>query len=324
LNLVRNFKRSLKRLLWKFSPKIVYRLIPEGKTCFSIGIYAGSSPFDLRPAPRASNPVLAPMDITEAPTGTVADPFMLAVGETWYMFFELTNLFNNKGEIALATSQDGLEWTFEQIVISEPFHMSYPYVFEWENDIYMVPETGRNKSVRLYKADRFPTDWTFIATLLEGGRFADTSFFRSDNRWWLFTDAGIDAKSPLLRLYFADELQGPWTEHPSSPLANGDPHISRPGGRVIVVDDTPYRFTQNVYPVYGTELRAFEIYELSTTTYGERQVGDKPILGPGTDTWNRHGMHHMDAHQLADGSWLACVDGCIRRDFDESQLSSLD
>ena len=299
-------------------------MIPDIKTRFSIGIYAGLSPFNLQPAPVASNPVLTPMDITEAPTGTVADPFMLEVGGCWYMFFELTNRFNNKGEIALATSPDAVNWKFEQIVLSEPFHMSYPYVFEWDGDFYMVPETGRDKSVRLYKASQFPLGWTCVATLLEGSRFADSSLFQFDGHWWMFTDAGADAKSPLLRLYFATDLFGPWTEHQDSPIANGDPQISRPGGRVVVIDGTPYRFTQNAYPVYGTELRAFEVYELSTTTYGERQVGGGPILGPGSDAWNRHGMHHIDPHHLEDGSWLACVDGCVRRDFDESQLSPVD
>ena len=294
-------------------------MTPASKTQFSVGIYAGASPFDLKPAPSASNPVLTRMDITEAPAGTVADPFMLKVRDTWYMFFELTNQFHHKGEIALATSQNAFEWKFEQIVLAEPFHMSYPYVFEWEGDFYMVPETGRDKSVRLYKAGRFPLDWTHVATILEGSRFSDSSIFRFDNLWWLFTDAGANAKSPTLRLYFADNLHGPWTEHPKSPLADGDTRISRPGGRVIIIAGTPYRFAQNVYPVYGTEVRAFEIHELSTTTYRERQVGDDPIIGPGTEAWNRHGMHHIDPHLLEDGSWLACVDGCIRRDVNGSQ-----
>jgi len=323
LRMVKAAKRLLKRLLWKISPKTVYRMIPEGRTQFSIGIFTGKSPFELQAAPTASNPVLAPVDITEAPVGTVADPFMLNVSGSWYMFFEVTNKFSNKGEIALASSPDAIKWKFERIVLSEPFHMSYPYVFEWQDDFYMVPETGRDKSVRLYKADRFPFDWTCVATLLEGSRFADSSLFRFADRWWLFTDAGADAKSPLLKLYFADDLPGPWTEHPKSPMAGGDPHTSRPGGRVVIIDGTPYRFTQNVYPVYGTEVHAFEIHELSTTTYEERQVGDKPVIGPGTEAWNRHGMHHMDSHQLEDGSWLACVDGCVRRNFDESQISAI-
>ena len=298
-------------------------MIPEVDTRFSIGIYKGRSPFELQAAQLAKNPVLTPMDVTEVPCGTVADPFMIKRHGSWYMFFELTNKITNRGEIAMASSHDALEWKFERIVLSEPFHMSYPYVFEWQGNVYMVPETGRNKSVRLYKADNFPYDWTCVATLLEGSRFADSSLFRFDDRWWLFTDAGTDAKSPLLKLYFADDLPGPWTEHPKSPLAGGDPHTSRPGGRVVIIGDTPYRFTQNVYPVYGTEVRAFEIHELSTTNYKERQVGDRPIIGPGTEAWNRHGMHHIDPHQMEDGSWLACVDGCVRRNFDESQISAI-
>ena len=249
---------------------------------------------------------------------------MLNVGGFWYMFFELTNQFHGKGEIALATSQDALDWNFEQIVLAEPYHMSYPHVFEWQSDYYMVPETGRAQSVRLYKAEYFPLRWSYVATLLEGSRFVDSTVFHFDGVWWLLTDAGANARTPTLRLYFADDLFGPWTEHPKSPLANGDPRISRPGGRVVIMDGTPYRFTQNVYPVYGTEVRAFEIYELSTTDYRERQVGDRPIIGPGTKAWNRHGMHHIDPHLLDDGTWLACVDGCIRRDFDESQIQVID
>ena len=95
-----------------------------------------------------------------------------------------------------------------------------------------------------------------------------------------------------------------------TPITTGSNHSRR------LTNGTPHRFTQNVYPVYGTEVRAFEVYELSTTTYEERQVGDRPIVGPGPETWNRHGMHHVDLHSMEDGSWLACVDGCIRRDPD--------
>jgi hypothetical protein len=316
--MLQELKRLLKRLLWKISPNAVFRLLPASKNQFSIGIYAGMSPFDLKPAPLASNPVLSRTDITEAPAGTVADPFMLKVSGSWYMFFEILNQFHGKGEIAVAISRDALEWKFAQIVLAEPFHMSYPQVFEWQDDFYMIPETGRDKSVRLYKADQFPYDWTHVATLLEGSRFVDSSVFRFDDMWWLFTDAGRHMTSPTLRLYFAANLFGPWTEHPESPISAGDPQISRPGGRVIIIDGTPYRFTQNVYPVYGTEVRAFQIHELSTTTYRERKVGDRPIIGIGTEAWNRHGMHHIDLHSMDDGSWLACVDGCVRRDFDES------
>jgi hypothetical protein len=141
--------------------------------------------------------------------------------------------------------------------------------------------------------------------------------------WWLFTDAGVNGKSPLLRLFFAADIHGPWTEHPESPLANGDPRISRPGGRVIIIEGVPYRFAQSIEPVYGAELRAIEIIELDTMRYRESPVVEGPLLGPGSDAWNRHGMHHIDLHPVEGGSWLACVDGCVRRDFDESLLQDM-
>jgi len=38
------------------------------------------------------------------------------------------------------------------------------------------------------------------------------------------------------------------------------------------------------------------------------------VLSPGESPWNGRSMHHLDAHPLADGSWVACVDGRPRRD----------
>jgi len=316
-------KRSLKRILWRISPQILHRLLSPSKNQFSIGIYAGDSPFNLGPAKNLSNPVLARADIEDAPAGTVADPFMLKVDQSWFMFFEVLNQFHGKGEIAVATSRDALDWTYRRIVLAEPFHMSYPHVFEWDGKFFMLPETGRDQSVRLYKAHNFPFDWRLESILLEGQRYADSSIFRFEDRWWLFTDTGVSGKSPLLRLFFATDLYGPWTEHPESPLANGDLRISRPGGRVIIIKGVPYRFAQSIEPVYGTELRAFEIIELDTVRYRESPVGEGPLLGPGSDAWNRHGMHHIDLHPVEGGSWLACVDGCVRRDFDESLLQDM-
>jgi len=65
-------------------------------------------------------------------------------------------------------------------------------------------------------------------------------------------------------------------------------------------------------PSYGAQVRAFEITELTTTRYQEREKDDNPVLtGSGTG-WNSCGMHHCDPHLLNDGKWIACVDGrCI-------------
>jgi glycosyltransferase involved in cell wall biosynthesis len=275
---------------------------------WSIGIYEGSCPFEFAPHPLARNPVLTRKDVTDCRALFVADPFMIRVSDKWFMFFEIWNDDRNRGDIGLATSSDGLTWKYEGIVLQETFHLSYPYVFEWQNEIYMVPETFEAHSVRLYRAARFPTQWQHVATLLEGPFFVDSSLFHFDKRWWLFTEANPAARYDTLRLFLAENLLGPWREHPASPIIAGDPHVSRPAGRVVLWGDKIIRYAQDCYPVYGTRVRAFEVTELTPERYNERAI-EHEILGCSNDGWNSSGMHQIDPHVIADGQWIACVDG---------------
>jgi hypothetical protein len=276
---------------------------------WSIGIYAGQSPFNLASPESVNNPILSHQDISDRRASFVADPFMIRVNHLWYMFFEVMNQLARKGEIGLAMSEDGLKWTYQQIILAEPFHLSYPYVFEWMNDYYMIPESYQAGSIRLYKAVNFPTEWSFLRTLLSGSHFADASPFRHDNKWWLFTETNPKLQHDTLRLYYADDLMAPWFEHAQSPLIAGNGHIARPGGRVTVVNDRIIRFAQDCHPIYGARVRAFEVCGLTTKTYHERAMDQNPILTASGTGWNASGMHHVDPHQVDDGRWLACVDG---------------
>jgi len=98
---------------------------------WSIGIYVGKSPFELGPAHQVNHPVLTRDSVTDVRASFVADPFMLKFDRTWYMFFEVMNRQSCKGEIGLAMSRDAFHCSYQPIVLREPFHLSYPYVFEW-------------------------------------------------------------------------------------------------------------------------------------------------------------------------------------------------
>ena len=82
---------------------------------WSIGIYSGESPFDLRPMAEACNPVLTRDDVRDVPARFVADPFMISSEGVWYMFFEVMNDLTDKGEIALATSVDCVNWDYHRL-----------------------------------------------------------------------------------------------------------------------------------------------------------------------------------------------------------------
>lgn len=272
---------------------------------WSIGIYTGHSPFHLQP--NDINPVLTCADVTDVPAEFVADPFMVQHAGQWYMFFEVLNSETRRGEIGLATSDDAFSWTYRQIVLSEAFHLSYPYVFEWRGEYYMIPETLGASAVCLYKAEDFPTRWSRQWKLIDGAH-ADPSLLYFDDLWWLFV-CSAPYGHDVLRLYFARDLDGPWKEHPRSPIVRGDKCRARPAGRVLQVGRRVIRFAQDCVPVYGTRVRAFEILELTRDRYVEVEHERSPILSSTNRGWNACGMHHLDAHLQPDGQWIACVDG---------------
>jgi hypothetical protein len=273
---------------------------------WAIGVYASDSPLNAFSEQDIRNPVLTAGDVTDVRAKHVADPFMVRQQESWYMFFEVINQATDHGDIGLATSQDGLHWDYAQIVLDEPFHLSYPYVFEWEDAYYMLPETGETRSVRLYKASDFPRQWSLIGTLLEGDEYVDASIFRWNDDWWLFAST---PKNDTLYLYTASELVGPWTQHPASPVVVGDANIARPAGRVLAFDGRIFRYTQDDKPVYGNKVRVFEITTLTPTSYQEELANVSPIVQASGDGWNGIGMHHIDPHQVVKDRWLACTDG---------------
>ncbi len=274
---------------------------------FSIGMRTAPDPFRWSdPDPElAVNPVLTGEDVTDMPAAFVADPFMIPHDGKWYMFVEVLDASVNRGVISLAVSEDGLDWEYKQEVLREPFHLSYPHVFEHEGAHYMIVESYQDNSVRLYRADPFPDGWRFKKRILEG-EHVDNSIFRHGDRWWMMT--GIRANNRL-RLYHAPEKTGPWEEHPESPLVENDPHTARPGGRVIPYEGELIRYPQDCYPRYGNAVHAFIIEKLTEEEYEERAWEHNPILDGSGEGWNSLGMHHIDPYELEDGSWLAVVDG---------------
>ena len=112
---------------------------------WSIGVWDGPSPLELREPSSGPNPVLTARHVKDVRATFVADPFMLRNDSRWYMFFEVMEARSRRGTIGVATSPDARTWTYEKIVLREPFHLSYPYVFQSGSDFFMVPESCRER-----------------------------------------------------------------------------------------------------------------------------------------------------------------------------------
>jgi hypothetical protein len=250
-----------------------------------------------------SQPVLGPADVTDAHASFLADPFLIHDGAAWYLFFEVTVPL---GKIALATSMDGLHWTYQHIVLAENFQLSFPNVFRYDGVYYMTPESTAKLSVRLYRATSFPDSWEYVTDLVHGRDYADPSVYRFQDRWWMFVGNG---RSDSCFVFYSDSLRSGWSEHPQSPIVAGNRGRARPGGRgMLLSGDRLFRLTQNDTPTYGRALRVFQVDQLTPVTYAEHEIPESPLVQASGSGWNRDGMHTCDPWWVGD-RWLAAVDG---------------
>ena len=271
---------------------------------YSIGIYVGDSPFNLKPHPEASNPVMKAGDVTDISADFVADPFMLEKDGQWYLFFEILNSVTKQGDIGVAGSSDGVHWNYNSVVLDEPFHLSYPYVFQSNGEYYLIPESRQAFSVRLYKADNFPYGWKLVKNLF-WGNFSDPCLVHYGGYWWIF----VSDDSDVMRLFYSESLEGEWREHPQSPVVVRDRRMARGGGRIITVGDTLVRFAQDCSQSYGKSVDAYLITELTPQKFSEVPYPGNPLLEGSGKGWNARRMHNLDPHRVGGKKWIASVDG---------------
>lgn len=225
-----------------------------------------------------------------APPGRCwADPFLWRhEGET-YCLVEEACLKTGLGRItALRMGDDGAIQNLGT-ALEEPFHLSFPFLFDHEGRTYMVPETGAEGEVKIYTTDSFPLGWRQAGTLLKG-RAADTMVFDHEGLWYMLTTldrAGADS-SVELALYVSESPLSGWSVHPGSPLM-----VNPFGGRnagMTKRDGTIYRFAQKQgFDRYGEGLMIFKVTTLSPTQYEEILVDEiQPNFDPGIC-----GVHHM-------------------------------
>jgi hypothetical protein len=121
----------------------------------------------------------------------------------------------------------------------------------------------------------------------------DPSIAYFNDRWWLYS---ATTSNDTLYFYYADDLLGPWQEHPESPIVAQDTHKARSSGRVFIYEDNLYRVTMDLNPPVGThQVVAYRVTDLSPTTYAEEKVGEEAIISAsGGDSWNGQAMHQLD------------------------------
>ncbi|MEM8728777.1 MAG: hypothetical protein AAGF79_02575 [Pseudomonadota bacterium] len=234
----------------------------------------------------------------DAPDGTYwADPFLIDHALGRHVFFEVYDYATDRGHIA-AARVEGRNLVPLGPVLQTPYHLSYPFVFAHDGEIFMLPETHQSDRLELWRATEFPVTWTLHSTALEGTACADSVVVEHEGRWWLFTNICRDSYGDFCSELHVFAIDGPQmgriAPHPLNPVVVGS-RTARGGGRVFAQNGRLYRAAQdNAFGTYGYGLRIMEITALGPTEYEERTV--RHLTPDSTDLGSDLiGLHHVDA-----------------------------
>lgn len=203
-----------------------------------------------------------------------ADPFMFVKGDELFLFYELQYGFD-PGQIVMMKTKDLKEWTEPIVVLKESFHLSFPFVFEDNGHVYMIPECEKTNTIKLYVANNDLTSFTYVRTLLKQDRYeglycnyADSHIYKKDGIYYLFTSYLKDWKQHQMIFYSENLLNGDFIVHPQSPVIINN-ECGRNGGSILDLDGEIFRVSQDCHKDYGENVSLHKILKVSSEEYEE-------------------------------------------------------
>lgn len=169
-----------------------------------------------------------------------ADPFFADNGELYYEGF---NKSTCKGDIL----KKDLSGKHSIVLSSTKCHFSYPFIFNFNNKSYLIPEMSTEDQCvyNLYG------DFLFKLNIEHSGLIDPTFYYQDDIIYLFFTLRGNP--NSLLHVYTSRDIEGNFVRHPSSPISTANVN-SRCGGTLVSNKGELFLKTQDCHLNYGNSL----------------------------------------------------------------------
>ena len=152
-------------------------------------------------------------------------------------------------------------------------HYSYPFSFIYNSNEYILPEVESHSSQYICSTNNLNEKFTIKG--IEDKQVVDSTLFEKDNKWFLFFGEKESADT-VLNLWYSDSPFNQFKAHPQSPIKIS-PSGARMGGKILKLENQILRFGQNNSKDYGESLIVYEIKEISTNIYNEKEIGSLRI-----------------------------------------------
>ena len=203
-----------------------------------------------------------------------ADPFVIKKGKNNYIFFEDFSLKKEKGSISCIKVNQHNKMEYFKEIIKENFHLSFPFIFKYNQNHFMVPESCENNSLRLYKCIKFPNKWIFYKKIIKNINCVDPVIFKWENNWILLTSKHKNELfyNKLYSYTSRNPLSDNWKPLILGPVIESD-ILGRNAGLIQEPKKKIYRISQaNMPGNYGDYIKVNKILKVSKNKYHEKKI----------------------------------------------------
>ena len=194
-----------------------------------------------------------------------ADPFLFEYQNETYIFAELYDYIHCRGSLGYCILAENSRSKWKQIIL-EDYHLSYPCIGKVGNDIYIMPESGANNSLYVYRAVEFPDKWEKVKALRENVQYGDTTpFVWGKHQYALTYDVKNSEKYYLVMLDLEDTSR-------DKMLPYEDVEFRRPAGKFFMEKKHMIRPAQNCENDYGEGLIFYECGINGSGEYWENEI----------------------------------------------------
>lgn len=247
------------------------------------------------------NGELSETDITWLPpvanSGYLADPGGFIEAGTLHILAEDYSYAAQKADISEVTMKLGNGKAAPIAKFEKPVsvmdsipHLSYPYVFGHDSEIYCLPESYQSSQIILYRRDRATGRFNKDRTILDNVKAVDPVLFFNDGFWWLFFTDRANSNTHLF-LYFSQALSGEFKPHCLNPVKI-DIRSARSAGTPFIHANILYRPAQDCSVTYGGRVAINRILRMNVNDFAEETVN---FINPAAGSRYDKGLHTISA-----------------------------
>lgn len=197
----------------------------------------------------------------------IADPF--GIPDEGKILCEYYSYQSRKGKIVSSSLSSNNMLSNVRSEFDLAAHLSYPYIFNYQDSIYCIPEMSELNKACLYQYRN--GTFVYVKDLLNNIDAVDTTFFEHGDYCWLATTkASHKFGNEQLYLFYSKGLLDSWQPHKANPVKT-DVRSSRSAGTPFSIDGTLFRPAQNCQHDYGKEIVINKIKELTPHKFVEEE-----------------------------------------------------